>query len=71
MYELVSRSVTEDIPAVTRADIGIQASFWEKMERRMTQPQPKPTLFDVDPFLRFRSNFRDQVESRASLSDII
>ncbi|KAK2568241.1 hypothetical protein P5673_007240 [Acropora cervicornis] len=36
------------------------------MELRMTQPQPKPTLFDVDPFMRFRSNFRDQVETLKS-----
>ena len=45
--------------------------FWEKMELRMTQPPPAPTPFDGDPvrYLRFRANFRDQVESRASLTD--
>ena len=48
-----------------------QTGFWEKMELRMTQPPPAPTPFDGDPvrYLRFRANFRDQVESRASLTD--
>lgn len=47
------------------------AAFWEKMELRMTQPPPVPALFDEDPsrYLRFRADFRDQVESRASLTD--
>ena len=50
---------------------GPQTGFWEKMELRMTQPPPAPTPFDGDPvkYLRFRANFRDQVESRASLTD--
>lgn len=47
------------------------AAFWEKMELRMTQPPPVPALFDEDPsrYLCFRADFRDQVESRASLTD--
>ena len=47
------------------------AAFWEKMELRMTQPPPVPAPFDGDPsrYLRFRADFRDQVESRASLTD--
>ena len=41
------------------------------MELRMMQTPPAPTPLDSDPawFLRFRANFRDQVESRASLSE--
>ena len=37
----------------------------------MMQPPPAPTPFDGDPsrYLRFRANFRDQVENRASLTD--
>ena len=40
------------------------ASFWERMELRMFQPPPTPAPFDGDPaqYLRFRSNFGDQVE---------
>ena len=47
------------------------AELWEKMELRMTQPPPAITPFDGDPawYLRFRANFRDQVETRASLTD--
>lgn len=47
------------------------SALWEKMELRMSQPPPKPTPFDGDParYLRFRSNFRDQVESKLTLSD--
>ena len=46
-------------------------SFWERMELRMSQPPPTPVPFDGDPaqYLRFRSNFGDQVESKVSLSD--
>ena len=46
-------------------------TLWEKMELRMSQPPPKPTPFDGDParYLKFRSNFRDQVESKPSLTD--
>lgn len=60
-------AVIEDTPAVTRANNGMQACFWKKME----QPPPKPTPFDGDPplYLRFRANFGDQVERRASLND--
>ena len=48
-----------------------QVAFWEKLELRMSQPPPIPTPFDGDPakYLRFRVNFRDQVESKASLTD--
>ena len=37
----------------------------------MSQPPPIPTPLDGDPakYLRFRANFRDQVESKASLTD--
>ena len=47
------------------------ADLWEKMELRMTQPPPAITPFDGDParYLRFRANCRDQVETRASLTD--
>lgn len=47
------------------------STLWEKMELRMSQPPPKPTPFDGDParYLRFRSNFRDQVESKSTLSN--
>ena len=64
-------AVIEDTPAVTRADLGMQASFWERMELRMTQPPSRPTQFDGNPsrYLSFRAHFRDQVESRASLND--
>ena len=50
---------------------GAHASFWERMELRMSQPPPTPAPFDGDPaqYLRFRSNFGDQVESKTSLSD--
>ena len=48
-----------------------QTSLLEKMELRMSQPPPKPVPFDGNPiaYLRFRSNFREQVESRNSLTD--
>ena len=48
-----------------------QATFWERMELRLSQPPPEPSPFDGDPakYLRFRANFRDQVESKKSLSD--
>ena len=48
-----------------------QVAFWEKLELRMSQPPPIPTPFDGDPakYLRFRANFRDQVESKTSLTD--
>ena len=51
-------SVIEDTPVVTRANIGMQASFWENIELRMTQPPLKPTPFDGDSsrYLRFRAN---------------
>ena len=47
-----------------------QATFWERMELRLSQPPPEPSPFDGDPakYLRFRANFRDQVESKKSLS---
>ena len=47
------------------------ASFWERMELRMSQPPPTPAPFDGNPaqYLRFRSNFGDQVENKISLSD--
>ena len=46
-------------------------SFWERMELRMSQPPTTPVSFDGDPaqYLRFRSNFSDQVKSKVSLSD--
>ena len=49
----------------------IDTGFWEKMELRMTQPPPSPTPFDGDSshYLRFRANFRDQVEKKQSLTD--
>ena len=48
-----------------------QAAFLEKMELRMSQPPPKPCPFDGDPakYLRFSTNFKDQVENKASLTD--
>ena len=48
-----------------------QASFWERMELRLSQPSPELAPFDGDPakYLRFRPNFRDQVECKKSLSD--
>ena len=48
-----------------------QATFWERMELRLSQPPPEPSPFDGDPakYLRFRANFRDQVECKKSLSD--
>ena len=41
------------------------------MELRMSQPPPEPTPFDGDParYLRFQANVRDEVESKASLTD--
>ena len=50
---------------------GAHASFWERMELRMSQPPATPAPFDGNPaqYLRFRSNFVDQVESKISLSD--
>ena len=50
---------------------GAHASFWERMELRMSQPPPTPAPSDGDPaqYLRFRSNFGDQVESKICLSD--
>ena len=41
------------------------------MELRLSQPPPEPSPFDGDPakYLRLRANFRDQVESKKSLSD--
>ena len=64
-------AVIEDTPAVITANIQMQASFWERMELRMTQPPPRPTQFDGNPsrYLSFRASFRDQVESSASLND--
>lgn len=37
----------------------------------MMQPPPAPNPFDGDPswYLRFRASFRDQIETRASLTD--
>ena len=37
----------------------------------MSQPPPIPSPFDGNPakYLRFRANFRDQVESKASLTN--
>ena len=49
-------SVIEDTPVVTRANIGMQASFWENMELRMTQPPLKPNPFDSSRYSRFRAN---------------
>ena len=48
-----------------------QATFWERMEPRQSQPPPEPSPFDADPakYLQFRANFRDQVEVKKSLSD--
>ena len=47
------------------------ASFWERMELRISQPPSTPAPFDGNPaqYLRFRSNFGDQVENKISLSD--
>ena len=47
-----------------------QATFWERMELRLSQPPPEPSPFDGDPakYLRFRANFRDQVEFKKALS---
>ena len=41
------------------------------MELRLSQPPPEPSPFDGDSakYLPFRANFRDQVESKKSLSD--
>ena len=49
----------------------LRAAFWQKMEMRMSQPPPRPTPFDGDSskYLQFRTNFRDQVENRSSLTD--
>ena len=49
-----------------------QEGFWEKMELRLTQPSPTPIIFNGHParYLRFRAEFQDQVESRASLTDL-
>ena len=48
-----------------------QPSFWERMELKISRPPPTPALFDGDraQYLRFRANFKDQVESKLSLSD--
>ena len=60
-----------DPHAIVQANYEPRTDFWEKMELRMMQPPPAPTPFDGDPsrYLRFRANFRDQVEDRASLTD--
>ena len=60
-----------DSYTIAKANYEPRADFWEKMELRMMQPPPAPTPFDGDPsrYLRFRANFRDQVENRASLTD--
>ena len=41
------------------------------MELRLSQPPPEPSPFDGDSakYLPFRANFRDQIESKKSLSD--
>lgn len=59
-----------DSHTIAKANYEPRADFWEKMELRMMQPPPAPTPFDGDPsrYLRFRANFRDQVENRASLT---
>ena len=46
--------------------------FGKKLELRLTQPSPTPIIFNVDParYLRFSAEFQDQVESRASLTDL-
>ena len=70
--ERATQDIVEGRPnTAASANRESQVSFWEKMELRMTQPPPAPTPFDGDParYLRFRANFRDQVETRASLTD--
>ena len=61
-------AVIEDTPAVIRANIGMQAGFWERMELRMTQPPPRPTQFggNLSRYLSFRASFRDQAEIEQS-----
>ena len=41
------------------------------MELRLTQPTPTPIISNGDAarYLRFKTEFEDQVESRASLTD--
>ena len=48
-----------------------QATFWEWMKLRLSQPSPKLAPFDGDPakYLRFRANFWDRVECKKSLSE--
>jgi len=60
-----------DSYTIAKANYEPRADYWEKMELRMMQPPPAPTPFDGDPsrYLRFRTNFRDQVENRTSLTD--
>ena len=63
-----SKYISDGLPKESQPN---PLSFWEKMEIRMTQPAPCPTPFDGDPkkYLRFRASFRDQIESRISLSE--
>ena len=60
-----------EVGTTTRFKQEPQPSFWERMELRMSRPPPTPAPFDGDPaqYLRFRANFKDQVESKLSLSD--
>ena len=48
-----------------------QATFWQWMKLRLSQPSPELAPFDGDPakYLRFRANFWDRVECKKSLSE--
>jgi len=64
-------SPVEQTPSNKKTGCEPQATFWERMELRLSQPPPETSPFDGDPakYLRFRANFRDQVECKKSLSD--
>ena len=66
-----NHDIIECKDSITESHSKPQVAFWERLELRMSQPPPIPTPFDGDPakYLRFRANFRDQVESKASLTD--
>ena len=59
-------SPVEQTPSNKETRCEPQATFWERMELRLSQPPPEPSLFHGDPakHLRFRANFRDQVECK-------
>ena len=59
-------SPVEQTPPNKETGCEPQATFWERMELRLSQPPPETSPFDGDPakYLRFRANFGDQVECK-------